>query len=210
MGGVMHRADDLSCDDNWHGGYYELAINLGPRNDARLEQALAALWRAAGVEGCLARDASRQHRPVNLCLASIEKSSHLAGVTTLPDHRRMVCGAVAIREEAATHGNDWLDFYLPLGALGRHDVRVGSFPFGSDGGAISQSWREPLHQWFSHIGKQTFKAAPFLYAAIGWEVSGMSLEDVLRTDGRNYHVLVARGVDLEILPVTRWDFGMPV
>jgi hypothetical protein len=201
----MHRTDDPDDDENWHGGYYELAINLGPRNDARLEQALAA-----GVEGCLARDDTRRHRTVDLCLASIEKSSHLAGVTMLPDRRRMVCGAVAIREDPEQHGDDWLDFYLPLGALNRHDARVGSFPFGPDGGARSQAWREPLHQWLSHIGEQTFKAAPFLYAAIGWEVSGKSLDELLRADGRYYHVLVARGVDLEFLPVTRWDFGMPV
>ena len=38
--------------ENWNGGFYELAIELGPTDDDRLDRALVALWQEAGVEGC--------------------------------------------------------------------------------------------------------------------------------------------------------------
>lgn len=202
----MHHPEDPADDENWYGGFYELAINLGPRSDARLGKALAAVWRAAGVDRCLARDDDGRHRDAVLSVESIERYGHLAGVTTLPDHGHIVCGAVTIREE---QGDDWLDFYLPLGALGRHDPRVGAFPFGDDGGAVSRSWRDPLHQWLNRIGEETFNAVPFLYAGIGFEVSGLSLDELTGSRHRYFHVLAVRDSQLEIQPVTRWDFGAP-
>ena len=45
-------------DENWHGGYYELAIDLGARVDAdadaddRLLAALAGVWSDPALEGC--------------------------------------------------------------------------------------------------------------------------------------------------------------
>lgn len=113
IGGKEHHPDDPADDENWHGGYYEFAINLGPRSDDRLGKALSAVWRAAGVERFLARDKAGRHRDAVLSVESIGLYGHLTGVTTLPDHGQIVCGAVAIREE---QGDDWLDFYLPLGA----------------------------------------------------------------------------------------------
>ena len=38
--------------ENWSGGFYELALEIGDRDDERLQRALTALWRAAAVTGC--------------------------------------------------------------------------------------------------------------------------------------------------------------
>jgi hypothetical protein len=173
----MSRSSDLDEAENWHGGFYELAINLGPRDDARLGLALATVWSAARVRGCHQRTPAG-HVPASCTLDSLENAGHLAGTVKLPDGREVVCGAVAIREEG---GADWLDFYLPLGALGDSDSRVGGFPFGEDGGASSRRWREPLDEWLRAVGADVYARVPFLCAIVGFEASGLRLDEVLGT-----------------------------
>ena len=41
-------------EENWHGGFYELAILLGDRDDVRLDAAIGAVWADSRVEGCYA------------------------------------------------------------------------------------------------------------------------------------------------------------
>jgi hypothetical protein len=43
----MSNCADIDDDYNWTDGFYELAIELGPRDDARLERGLASIWRHA-------------------------------------------------------------------------------------------------------------------------------------------------------------------
>src|SRR5690242_10116496 len=38
--------------DAWCGGYYELALELGPRSDVGLRTALKALWGHRDLDGC--------------------------------------------------------------------------------------------------------------------------------------------------------------
>jgi len=82
-----------------------------------------------------------------------------------------VASAVAVRGEE-TEDTDWLDFYLPLGALGAADPRVGGYPFGDEGGDDSSAWRAPIDAWFAELGGQVFAAVPFQLALIGFEMSG--------------------------------------
>jgi len=64
---------DLNDEENWTGGFYELAFELGPTEDSRLERALLALWREAAVVGCFAAVTHRPalHTPVPLALDSL-------------------------------------------------------------------------------------------------------------------------------------------
>ncbi|ONH21904.1 hypothetical protein [Pseudofrankia asymbiotica] len=199
-------ASDVAIPANWNGGFYELAINLGPPDDARLESALAATWAAAGVAGCLARGEDGEFRPAPCTLPSLERFGHLHGAVRLPDGGDVVCGAVTIRED---HGDDWLDFYLPLGALADHDPRVGGFPFGDDGGNISRAWREPIDTWLANVATAVHEGVRYRYAVIGFEVAGLSLQEVTGGPSRYDHVLHHTGEGLEQLPTIRWDFGMP-
>ncbi|HZX03120.1 hypothetical protein [Kribbella sp.] len=197
----MSLARNLGVPENWYGGFYELAICLGPPDDDRLDAALRSVWRCASVEGCFGRAADR-HLPVACSLRMLQQHGHLAGVVRLPDGGEVVCGVTAVREP---EGDDWLDFYLPLGALCEHDPRVGGFPFGEAGGTISRAWREPIESWLANVGAATFAEVPFGHAIIGFEASGTPLDEATEPD-RYYGVLVGGTGGVEHLPVSHWDF----
>jgi hypothetical protein len=168
MMGCVRDPAGIDDGDNWTGGFYELAIELGPRDDARLQAALDVLGRVNGADGYFAAhgpSAGRQH----LTLDGITRSGHLRGVTALPTGARVVCGVFAIRED---EGPDWLVFYLPLEALCRVDRRIGGFPFDERSGPESLVWREPLDDWLVGIGRAVFSEVPFELGLVGFETSG--------------------------------------
>lgn len=191
--------------DNWSGGFYELAIELGERSDRRLGHALDALWRAARVQGCYG---SRDREPHELetvpcTVESLERFGHLRGLVKLPEGPLMVCGAVAIRED---QGADWLDFYLPVGALERADGRVAAFPFGDDGDVSSMVWRQTIDVWLSDVGAQVYAAVDYQLGLIGWEASGQVHAKDLDGDPpapRAFGYLLAGDRELRYLPATR-------
>jgi hypothetical protein len=163
---------DLDEPENWWGGFYELSIELGQRDDDRLDRAVTALWSAAAVEGCF-EVASRDplsHTPARLTLAARE-GGHLLGRVHLPSGTRVVCGALAVRYD---DGADWLEFYLPLGALARVERRVGGYPFGDIKG--SMSWRGPIDAWLADIGAAVHATEPFRLALVGMEASRTDFE----------------------------------
>jgi hypothetical protein len=89
----MSLARDLDSPENWHGGFYELAICLGPLDDDRLSTSLLSVSRSAGVQGCYERSADR-HLPVDCNLQTLEEHGHLAGIVRLPDG-----GEVGVRRD---------------------------------------------------------------------------------------------------------------
>lgn len=164
--------------ENWTGGFYELAVELGDRDDQRLDAAISAAWADPRLSGPFAarnREPGAQER-VAPSLATHTATDHLRGLAQLPIGRMVVCGSVIIREEG---GTDWFDFYLPLGALSRADSRVGAYPFGAtmtvgDQVATTDSlvWRGPIDRWLATMAKRIFDVAPFRVGLIGWEMSG--------------------------------------
>lgn len=168
------EAADFTLADNWHGGCYELALELGDTSDARLEAALGVLWSAAGVEGCYGDDRIPpcDQQTVPCTVASLERFGHLYGVVRLPNGAPMVCGVVAVRED---NGPDWLDFYLPLGALGRAEPRSNEHMVGDPGNSsASLIWRRPIDDWLADLGAQVYSAVDFRLGLIGNEVSGQT------------------------------------
>ena len=166
-------------EDTWKGGFYELAIELGPRSNARLEAALAALWQNPRLRGCYALRGLEPTNQLRLepSLTLLERYGHLLGVTTLPNAMLAACGVVAVRENT---GTDWLDFYIPMGAL-TMAYDVGAFPF--DDGKNSQVWREPLDNWLVTLAHDVFTAVPFALALVGHEVSGQTCAAEITTLG---------------------------
>jgi hypothetical protein len=165
--GAMEPSD-LNDEVNWTGGFYELAFELGPTDDSRLEQALLAVWREASVVGCFAAVTHQPalHIPAPLTLDSLVANGHLRGVVRLPDGRDIVCGAVAVRFENAA---DWLSFYFPLGALARTDPAIGGYPFSADSGDASLIWRRPIDDWLAGVATRVFDEVPFLLGVVGME-----------------------------------------
>jgi hypothetical protein len=162
---------DLNDEENWTGGFYELAFELRPTDDARLERALVALWREASVVGCFAPVTHQPalHTAVPLTLDSLVAHGHLRGVVRLPDEQDMVCGVVAVRFE---NGADWLSFYLPLGALTRTDPAIGGYPLADDSGEPALIWRRPIDDWLAEVGTRVSVEVPFRIGVIGMEALG--------------------------------------
>ncbi|MBT2447681.1 hypothetical protein J7F03_11455 [Streptomyces sp. ISL-43] len=139
-------------------------MEVGPRDDERLQRALTAVWAAADVQGCFgdARRAPRDQEPVDLTVESLTRFGHVLGQVRLPTGQVVACGCMAIREDEADTV-DWLDFYLPVGAL--HDAGVDI-----DG---RRSYRSAvLDDWLAAIGAEVFRAVDFHAGFIGYETSG--------------------------------------
>lgn len=174
-GPVAADASDLHDDALWLGGAYELAMEVGERDDARLDAALTALWAAAGVTGCqgvdgvsVGRGAPAAWVDTPCTVASLQRHGRLAGLVTLPRRRSVVCGARAVRQ---TSGTDWLVFFIPVGALDLAEPRSAAFPFR---GGDSLLWRRPLDRWLAGIGAQVHAQVPLRLALIGPEVAGLT------------------------------------
>jgi hypothetical protein len=60
----------------------------------------------------------------------------------------------------------------------------------------SREWREPIDCWLADVGAASFATVPFRHAVIGFEASGLALDEVTKPD-RYYGVLVGGigGVD---------------
>jgi hypothetical protein len=192
-------------EENWSGGFYELALELGNTNDERLQQALSALWPAANIDGCYGRHDREpdEQDEVALSLSSLTSYGHLRGTVLLPTGPRVVCGCLAHREEA---GSDWLEFYLPLGSLARTDRRIGGFPFDSNSGEPSLIWRHPLDDWLAAIAIRVFAQAPFHLGRIRFELDFNRARRELhgaQSDQRWEGRLVPVGTELQFTPANR-------
>jgi hypothetical protein len=193
---------DLNDDANWAGGFYELALELGPRDDARLEQALLAVWREGCVAGCFAPEyrpggagMPRRligHSAIELGLASLLRSDELHGVVRLPAGVDIVCAGAVVRDDET----DWLSFCLPIGALARADDRLGVYPFGPDGGRKSLAWRGPIDDWLASVAIGIYAEVQFRLGLIGCEASAeVRAEELVEALGPPYlgYLLPASG-----------------
>jgi hypothetical protein len=148
-------------------------------DDARLELALQTVWKLAGVQGCYGqRYVEPAAQPlVPVTLESVRQQGHIFGVLRLPSQIKVACGALLVREE---DGPDWVDLYVPMGALERADPRVGGFPFGEDGGSSSLAWRRPIDDWLAEVASDVYRVVPFELALIGMEASGSAYAEELQ------------------------------
>lgn len=174
-------ADQIDDDDNWIAGYYELALELGERDDARLEATLQLMRELAKIDGCWALTGLEPSRyePVSPSLTSLLSFGQLRGSFALPTGERVVCSVVAVREEAEPpfYAPDWLALCIPLGALIKVEPRVGGYPFGSFEGSLQ--WRRPIDDWLANLGSKVFRATAFRLGLIGMEASGEAYSDRL-------------------------------
>lgn len=168
----------FTVEGAWYGGFYELALEIGPRSDERLLAALTALWKFSDLDGCYldrSREPADQPRSPDYCL---ETGSHSLGVASLPNGARVVCGSCLVRED---EGPDWLDFYLPMGSLATA-YPVAGFPFGS-AADWPGPWRYEVEDWLARIGMWITQSASFRLGIIGHEVSGHVYSSEIASNG---------------------------
>jgi len=160
---------DLADHENFIGGFYELSVEVGTRDDDRLWRTADAVWHHAGIEGCY-RLQPPPPEPVQRSLDSFDRFGQLHGVVRLPIGGLVVCSMLAFRDDSG--GSDSLDFSIPLGALSAAGVRVGGYPFGSpaDCRKALLLWRKPLDSWLIGIARRTYDEVNFKLALVGFEV----------------------------------------
>jgi hypothetical protein len=192
-------------NETWKGAFYELAIELGPRSDERLQLALRAIWQTPCLTGCYTdrkREPQEQDR-VEPSIVNLMIQGHLLGIAILPDNQQIPCGTVAIREQ---EGPDWVVFYVPLGALVQIYNQVGGF-FGTDH-PKSRCWREPLENWLAEIGPGVFSTVQFSLGLIGCEVSGLTYASEVNQAGvpeeRGIGYLWPTGERIKYFPTNKW------
>jgi hypothetical protein len=169
----------FTASDAWLGGYYELAIEVGPRSDERLLVALNAVWSDADLDGVfLDREIEPSQQERHRITADLLQFGHLRGLAHLPNGETVACGTCLIRED---DGPDWLDFYLPMGAL-ETAYSVGGYPF-EPTAETSRPWREILDGWLARIGVAVYKQVHYELGLVGFEVSGMAYADDLAETG---------------------------
>ncbi len=94
------EAASINDEKNWCGGYYELSIELGPRDDSRLERALATLWGAPGVEGPFpSRSLPREDQERVSPTIDNDNACDLCGVARMPSGASVVCRTIVRFEE---------------------------------------------------------------------------------------------------------------
>jgi hypothetical protein len=152
------------CDQSNWGDGYELAIQVGSTGEAELQTLLSALWSAAEVLGCFGRRDCEPHEQdeVPCTVASLTEYGHLLGQVRLPTGQLVVCGCLAVR--GGDESSDWLDFYVPTGALDKAGIVY------SDGQLFFRS--AVIDDWLAGIAIKTFDQAPFSLGVVGWMVSG--------------------------------------
>jgi len=163
----------------WLGGFYELAIELGPRSDERLLAALTAVWSNPNLDGVYLDDDTEPWQQTRQAItAESLQVDHLYGLARLPNGVTIASGACLIRED---DGPDWLVLYLPMGALGTA-YSVGGHPF-EPNSETSRPWREILDAWLARIGVAVYDRVQYRLALVGFEVSGMAYADELMQAG---------------------------
>ena len=188
--------EPLFTVEAWLGGHHELELDLGPRSDERLVEALRALWAHPDLTGPFGE---RYREPAEQQVVEPDGGieGHLFGVATLRDGDRVPCGSVATRyggdEWPGVPQVDHLNFYVPRGGLE---------PFWPRYEASSEEWVRAhlaLSDWFAGVGTSIYERVRFQAGFVGFELDA-------EPAGRDVGFLrpAAQGVDWD--PPTSWDF----
>ena len=89
--------------DAWNGGSYELAIDLGPVDDAKLEKALTAIWSHADLDGCYLRgDQEPAEQTLIVPGTGPGLDTCLRGVARLQGMAPVACSTIVVREDGGS------------------------------------------------------------------------------------------------------------
>lgn len=145
----------------WAGFSYELAVELGPVDDARLERALRIIWSHADLDGCyLERDREPAEQVAVRPAGDLPLEAILRGLASLGPRAPVACSTIPVREEG---GSDWVYFSLPMGSL-RTVFPVYGFPV-DDGSDLS--WRSTVDHWLCRLARHLFDTVKFRLGLVG-------------------------------------------
>lgn len=161
----------FTLPDAWLGGFYTLAINLGERSDEHSWDALNALPSYPLLKGWY-KDRSREPHEQPRVVQSEAIEDQYLGVLTLPNGNRLACGCFVFHSK---HEPDWLEFFLPLGSIGRL-YAIGSFPFGGSAGYTD--WRKEIDLALVDVATHLYQHIPFRAGLIDFEPDVNDLDEL--------------------------------
>lgn len=135
----------MTSRQSWEGSFFELALDLGPRDGSELDRAGEYIWSSAGVK----RDAKPE-------IPGLE-----TGTIALPRGPAIACAVVKTVEETT-----WVALGIPAGELEEHfAVR---YPLHQ----LRNPWIRPLEQALVRVADAVYPAVKFRLGLIGEEASG--------------------------------------
>ena len=158
----------------WHGGSYDLGIELGPHDDVRLAQALGVVWTI--LDGCYEHRDREPHEQPRVEVGTLPLDTTLHGFARIAALTPIACRTQVLRFD---EGTDWIYVSLPIGGLERV-LDVGAFPFADD---VDPSWRFMLDDWLCMLASAVFEAVPFDLALVGWDGGTPEDADAFRASG---------------------------
>jgi len=169
---------DFDQGEIWSGEFYELSLQLWPRNEDLLHAILTALWTRPDIEGRYPDRADEPDEQTSVDVLELFEGSPIAhGMARLPTGSRVPCcsyvGHSVKRPTLAT-----LDFSVPCVAL---DRVLG------DNWLYESSTERSIAGWLADIAATLDKAAPFEVGFVGRElvVAGLA-EDIVEVNPQGY------------------------
>ncbi len=163
----------FTIPENWWGGFYELALELGPsENNSFIYEVISFLWGQEKIVGPFDNndiDIAKQ----NLIENPKPEERHYYGILNLSDTIILGCGTYVVKEE---NGSDWILLYVPGNMAFKY---LGGKTRNSD---LFKQDLEILLHFFQEIAVKIYRQCGFKLGLIGYEVSGELYADTL-TEG---------------------------
>jgi hypothetical protein len=170
----------FTTEDAWHGSFYELLVELGPRADDRIVDSAARVFTHPALDGpypARGPEPTQQQR-VSPAAIVADGGGSLFGVGTLPTGDGVAVGVWTFRASSDSDnsrdpaGTDWLGVYVPLGSLSDVWPEVGPYPFlESDDEALAhQAWQERIEAWLVDIAQHLYAGVEFRLGVVGHEI----------------------------------------
>ena len=118
------------------------------------------------------KDRNREpHEQPRVVQSEAIKDHHL-GVLSLPNGNKLACRCFVFHME---YEPDWLEFFLPLGSIGRF-YSTGGFPFGPSAGYTD--WQREIDLALVEVARHLYRQVPFRAGLIDFEVDVNDLEEL--------------------------------
>ncbi len=183
----------LDAAECGQGGFYEIVIDLGPREGDRLHRAFEALWHYPDLANGEATPGSYRQR----------------GHARLPDGALVPALSFTETMRDARGDVDYLIFALPMPALEKA-CRLVSDTTPASG--LDPLWRAELEGWLADLGRHIDDAVSFAAAYIGFlpfPIGDAEMAEQLFAAGipaeRCVAYLYRRNDRLEFFPTTLWS-----
>ncbi|WP_157463580.1 hypothetical protein [Deinococcus pimensis] len=156
----------FTVPDARSGGYFELALELGPPNDARLRTAFEVLWSHPDVESVYVEQEREPDVQPWLRAHYVDPLAQSArGLVRFADLVVVPCAVRVVREEG---GADRLNFPFPAAALGRAFPEAGNAFWDPEEARSTHDVQvQRVEAWLAGFGQRVFARVPFRLGLIG-------------------------------------------